>query len=407
MTIRVVTKEFPPNCIVGDNPAKINNKLRKQMTGNDSVSRLSWIDNAKAIAIIAVIWMHVGNLIPAEYDILPKGLIISFNMHLFVFLSGLCALKGLTRLSSWQDVWNHIKKLCFRIGIPNLCFFVFDTCMRVRLVDETGEVVLSPLKFGVAVMSLLVICFGLLFAEKKKIVRIENVIAICVLILTLSGRVNAFWFLPFIMQTGIITVLTYFVANKYVHECVFSVLFFICMIIYPSRFHATMEMCTFYYVGLMMAKYNVYDRLKKSWKIAIILVAFAIYLSIYLNVEIEYNWYFHPAHMMITAGEPLQYLGRQVVAFALIAIATFAFFLLSKEETLFSRIGQQTLAIYPLHAIMITIIINNGLKQYVPMSVFSRPVIVLSLLLVTLGVIEFLNKNRLTRISFLGKYKLS
>lgn len=108
------------------------------MSNKESVSRLSWIDNAKAIAIIAVIWMHVGNLIPAEYDILPKGLIISFNMHLFVFLSGLCAYNGMTRLTSWTNVWDYIKKLCFRIGIPNLCFFVFDFGMRVRLVDETG-----------------------------------------------------------------------------------------------------------------------------------------------------------------------------------------------------------------------------------------------------------------------------
>lgn len=36
-----------------------------------NTQRFSWIDNAKAFAIIAVIWMHVGKLIPAEFDYLP------------------------------------------------------------------------------------------------------------------------------------------------------------------------------------------------------------------------------------------------------------------------------------------------------------------------------------------------
>lgn len=254
---------------------------------------------------------------------------------------------------------------------------------------------------------MVVICTGLLYADYKRSVRLENVIALAILVLTLSGKVNSFWFLPFIMQTGINASLAFYISKKYMRESVFPLLFLICMVIYPSSFHATMEMCTFYFVGLMVAKYSLYNRLRNGWKITIAVVALAIYLSIYLNADIEYNWYFHPAHLMIASGNIMQYFGRQIVAFSLITIVTFGCMLVSKSESWFSRIGKQTLAIYPLHAIMIAMIINNGIKQYLPLSEISRPVIVLILLLTAMGIIVALDKYNTTRISFLGKYKLS
>lgn len=88
-------------------------------------NRQVWIDNARAFAMIAVVWMHTVN-VGLKDGILPSGMVMSFNMPLFVFISGYCAYHSLERIHQMADLWHYIKKLVMCIGIPNICYWAAD-----------------------------------------------------------------------------------------------------------------------------------------------------------------------------------------------------------------------------------------------------------------------------------------
>lgn len=76
----------------------------------------------------------------------------------------------------------------------------------------------------------------------------------------------------------------------------------------------------------------------------------------------EINFYYYDAFNMLKKGEALGYLYRQCLAMTII-LTIISFFKLNKNVKafkLFTQIGMYTLAIYPIHAIIINIIKEMG-----------------------------------------------
>lgn len=371
-----------------------------------SLSRLSWIDNAKAIAILAVVWMHVGNIIPADFDVLPRGFIISFNMHLFVFLSGLCAFKSISRVRSWGNLWEYIKKSCFRIGLPNLCFYFLNLGVWSRYISDNGGGIFNPVKLILAFVALGFILYIIEFIEKKRNSAFENIAAFVIMCVTLSGKVNSFWFLPFIFQTGLMAAFTNYIARKYLHYSLFPVMFAISMALYPSTFHATMEMWTFYIAGFYITKHDLITRLSKEKQYVIGALSLIVYVLLFVYGRIDTNWYYTSFFDLLQDSSISVYFIRQVMAFAMIVFVTMLCNVVLQKKSFLSNIGMQTLALYSLHCMIIDIILNFGLKTLIPLSLISKPIIVISIVLLSMGIINYSHRFDIISKTFFGKYKL-
>ncbi|MEA3467359.1 MAG: acyltransferase [Thermodesulfobacteriota bacterium] len=71
--------------------------------------RISWVDYAKGIAIILVVYahllssgLHAGLAIPENFFLLSDSTVYSFHMPLFFFLAGLFARQSLLKRGSWK-----------------------------------------------------------------------------------------------------------------------------------------------------------------------------------------------------------------------------------------------------------------------------------------------------------------
>ena len=90
-------------------------------------NRISWIDNARFLAISCVVFGHVLGFLTNHniegYD-LVQGVIVSFNMPLFFVLSGFCSGKQLCALSDTISWWKYVKKVTIRILLPSYVFSI-------------------------------------------------------------------------------------------------------------------------------------------------------------------------------------------------------------------------------------------------------------------------------------------
>ena len=86
--------------------------------------RISWIDDAKMFAMFCVVFGHISDLfsknIVGFHQI--NAWIISFNMAIFVFLSGYTSYSGLNKIFNIKDYLQYVYKIGKRLLIPTLTF---------------------------------------------------------------------------------------------------------------------------------------------------------------------------------------------------------------------------------------------------------------------------------------------
>lgn len=87
-------------------------------------SRISYIDNLKALAILLVVMGHITEYAFMTVDSVFNAFYSSFHMPLFMFLSGCFALKNISRWDS-SETWHYVKSKFLRVMVP---FFVVGGC---------------------------------------------------------------------------------------------------------------------------------------------------------------------------------------------------------------------------------------------------------------------------------------
>lgn len=357
-----------------------------------------WIDNARALAMIAVIWMHTAN-IGVKDCILPSGMILSFNMPLFVFISGYCAYHTLERICQLSDFWKYIKKSTICIGIPNLCYWAIDYGMSHSFQMHTVKTVAAT------IVLLTLMFYAYLLYSHRLNAYCENLSLIIVLLSNLSGIFNSFWFLPFILKTSVIAGVCALASKKANNNfAVFIILFSFMMTVCPGSFHATMEFFTYYLLGILAHKAELFSI---RFKYLAILVCCGVSLYVILfNFKLgNINFYYHDTFNMIKNGEGVGYLYRQILAIlAIFSIMSFFKICNRKHKgPFFSLIGMYTLAIYPIHAIIINIIKEMGGANI--SSCLAYPVYVVILTVASLLLVKVLERNKFLSFFFLGKIK--
>ena len=112
----------------------MENKVFFSINSVSRGSRIAWIDNIRLFAILCVIFGHcwylgdpnaLGGYEVAGYHF-QKLFIVSFNMPLFVFLSGYCAYNGITSIKSFDSLVSYWKKIAMRIAIPTFLLFMLE-----------------------------------------------------------------------------------------------------------------------------------------------------------------------------------------------------------------------------------------------------------------------------------------
>lgn len=357
-----------------------------------------WIDNARALAIISVIWMHTAN-IGIKDNILPAGMILSFNMPLFVFISGYCAYHTLEQICQISDFWKYIKKLTICIGIPNLCYWAIDYGMSHSFQMHTVKTVAATI-----VLLTLMFYAYLLYSHRLNAYS-ENFSLTIVLLFNFSGIFNSFWFLPFILKTSVIAGACALASKKANNNlAVFILLFSFIMIVCPGSFHATLELFTYYLLGLLAYK-KKWFLVKSKYLLMFVCCGVSLYAILFHFRLGEINFYYYDAFNMIKKGEALGYLYRQCLAMTII-LTIISFFKLNKNVKafkLFTQIGMYTLAIYPIHAIIINIIKEMGGANI--SSCLAYPIYVVILTIVSLLLVKVLKFNKFLSYLFLGKIK--
>ena len=89
----------------------------------NSKNRLAWIDNVKMVAMVFVIFGHTWRII--HYP-LPEWMglfILSFNMALFVIMTGYTSSHSIEKIATIQDLKDYIEKITKRILLPSIVFY--------------------------------------------------------------------------------------------------------------------------------------------------------------------------------------------------------------------------------------------------------------------------------------------
>ncbi len=158
--------------------------------------RIAWLDSLKMFAMFLVVFGHCcslqsNNLIGIHY---LDQWIVSFNMPLFVFVSGLVAYKSLNGLYSWTDCLSYIRKISERIALPNVCF----SCFVGFFIHFWGSFEFSlRALFNIVVFSFF---FIIVFFQDKSIIRkCYNWIMLLPFVMNIFGIYSYFWFLSMLL----------------------------------------------------------------------------------------------------------------------------------------------------------------------------------------------------------------
>lgn len=317
--------------------------------------RLSWLDNSKMLAMILVIVYHVGSF---AYLGEVGHAIESFNMPLFMILSGYACYHSLFRVKTIRGWGEYIKKNFMRIMIP--CIFVSAWSLpwtHDKLFFLHGYWFLQCL-FSI----LLVYAF------------IEIVCAVLKI-------KNIFW-----LSTVVFNVIMLFVTRNNLSE-----------------------MASYFTIGLILRRYdviNMFFKLPKSARIAGVMggvILWGILYGLFYK-----SFYLFPFTKLLESGDVHIYILRHIQGTVMAVALTVFTEMISKGYNKFSYWGSKTLGMYLIHVFIVDFIINNnGWKipatGYEAFDILVSLLIALLLCMLTIVLCKLSSKTRITRMLVLGE----
>lgn len=156
-----------------------------------NTKRVPWIDDAKMFAMLFVVLGHTNGVVGHVDSTIFNMWIVSFNMALFVVLSGVTSSKWYIRTKTWNDVFNYVIKITERILLP-------AAMARVALSIVSSILGLSFLKLFIS-LSIIVIVFLIYKYKAQHINKAINFLYYLILICSIPiSFFSPFWFLKMI-----------------------------------------------------------------------------------------------------------------------------------------------------------------------------------------------------------------
>lgn len=317
--------------------------------------RLSWLDNSKMLAMLLVIIYHVGSF--ANLGEVGHA-IESFNMPLFMILSGYACYHSLFREKTNSEWGKYIKKNFMRIMIP--CIFV-----SVWSLPWTHDKL-----FFLHGYWFLQCLFSILLAS--------SLIEIGSAALRLK---DTFW-----LTTIVLNVAMLFVTRNNLSE-----------------------MTSYFTIGLILRRYDVLNILfKLPMTTRVVGVMGGVILWGVLYRLFYKSFYLFPFTKLMSLGDVhifiLRHIQGVVMAVSVIVLTE----IISKKYNKFSYWGSKTLGMYLVHVFIVDYIVNkNGWRiQTVGNNVVDIGVsllIALLLSMITISICKLLSKTHITRKLVLGE----
>lgn len=163
-------------------------------------NRISWIDNAKMFAMFCVVFGHISDLfsnnITGFHQI--NAWIVSFNMAIFVFLSGYTSYHGLDKIVNIKEYLKYVYKIGKRLLIPTLTFSLLALILSRSVSHALGEAWFLKMLFRLLFISSSIILIINSFSIKDKNKIIFSFLFLLVSLSGLLGENTTEWGLYFI-----------------------------------------------------------------------------------------------------------------------------------------------------------------------------------------------------------------
>lgn len=322
---------------------KINNK-----------TRIAWIDNAKAIAMFAVVLGHTSGQFYTEATELNR-IIVSFNMYLFVMISAFCAYKSISKIKTWSDLLNWYKKISLTIGLPSVAFGMLNrTLMSLSKINGSLNFGYKTFIFSTSILAILLIAVWWLYRKNES--NCINTFAIIVLFMNFFiPGICTLWFFPMLLEVSMIFAffaLLFRNSNNYIRYSSLILFLPFVFLISTSINSMILEFTFVYITGLLLAKYKMFEKRNLYTSILSIIVVPAVFILL-IKYKVTVNFYGYPLTSLILAGDLYSGILRQGVAILLCCAITMIIRTLSHRYNFISHSGRLTLGIYPIHGFIL------------------------------------------------------
>lgn len=372
-----------------------------------SKQRLPWLDNAKMVAMICVIIGHTGSLFANGFPSRLLGIIVGFNMPLFVLLSGLVSLGALSRLVDFRSLADYYEKILWRMMIPAVALSAIDQAVKGMLFARK----LWILYFFIVLLIWFVFRKPLIKEKMSKVP--EKLLLFCkfafvIFLLVSSLWLNMFWFLSMLMKLQLSTACIRYILNftqisQKTQIVVISLLLWIGSYFFFDGW--TFEMSIYLGIGLLIKQYEIIDTIfrMRLWVSALKFFLGCIICRLY---TIDYGFYGSSLHVLLTQGLAYIYILRVIVALLLSSAIIRWVFALSKTYNWFSHAGSRSMAFYTIHALILETVLKGfyveNFDNY--MWIFGF-LFAFAFTAITYGIILICERCKLSRGLVLGDWK--
>lgn len=370
-------------------------------------NRIAWIDNARLFAILCVMFGHCCFCIDPNalngYEVWgyqwQRDFIVSFNMPLFVFLSGFCAYKGINRVVSFKDLSDYWLKITKRIAVPMFCYNGI-----LSIIDNIKQHDLLGLSNWVAaIVTLGVIHWA---SKNEKFSRFQwlfNILLYAVMLYELFHL--GFWFLNMLLQIMVIISVMWYIKKLVGKEWVLIpliVLAFALSLLIRSNSTKTEEFVMYFIAGMISYKYDIINNIKRPalWLLPLLIVG-----GFLLPVVSGQDFYSYSLFELQSKGMLYVFFLRQFCAFVWIAFFCLFFFVVSRQYLKISEWGGQTLPMYLIHATLLELYRSKiHFKMGSDFVLWGQLLLMFVILvLITCSFIWIFKKNEYTRVLLLGE----
>lgn len=374
---------------------------------NCNVARLSWIDDIRAIAISMVIFGHAlgYNLFSKDIPFLESvnSWIVSFNMPLFVIMSGYTNCRSFKKICSFDDVINYIDKSVNRLLVPS----VMLTAIVVFILGYYK----NSIDWLSGVFCILVYHFFYYCLSKYSNILLRFLFLLSIIII--GSKYNYFWFLPMLVILQTIMVLIAWIVNKSVCKKALF-LAFLPFIVFSSLLPEWYsEFGLYYCFGLFLYETGVIGKWKnKSITLQTFIICMFFVLGLLLMpISTQHDFYKYPLKFMLQNALTGELIIRQIVGVSISLSFILLIAKISKRQTWFTKLGIKSLYLYIYHVAIICLlpifartfhfklfVDNDSWYMWGGILLYMVLITLLSLISVNL-----LSKLKVTRIYLLGK----
>lgn len=374
--------------------------IRHLFLNNTNKTRIAWVDNVKMIAILFVILGHTWRIIHCP---MPEWLglfIISFNMALFVMMTGFTSVRSIDSIDSLNTLWNYVYKITKRILMPATVFMGF-TSLAVILTKYLveGDLRINSLFFWSILLPIYVVAFQ--FRETRFGERLFFIM--CLLSIPISLKLPFLWFCPMLWCVCVAVAIGSYLKHRIgIHTFIFALLI---SLILDFLHDKTSDFIWFFLLGYALSKYELLKNIEHPL-LSFAYIVLGLFIVNYIGYEGMNFWGRHFLDFFNNHTTYIYFL--RILASVLICL----FFIcvtkiISREYNQFSQWGALSLAIYMIHSLIINIFnvlpIHYGISDTIYLF-YAIPVTII-ITIATMILIKFFMRYDITRAYCLGEFR--